>query len=155
MVLMSPGLSGYQEQDPSYLQPIIKLGGALQAGDTEWAAEIVSAMTFQGKGPRDLPVSLQTAVAYVKRSFKSYVESGNYTRIPQFQEAQPVNRLKEIKTEVLLIHGDQDAAYIARNVEKLNSEIKGSKVIELENVAHLLNLEKANDVNQHLIDFLK
>ena len=153
MALLSPGLIGVQETDASYLEPIMALGQAFQNGETDKAIDIIEDFTFYGQGLRQLPAHMDTAVAYVRNAFGRYVNSGNHMRIPQFAELQPLSRLSEIRSKVLVIHGDQDCDYIKLNIEAFQQNIPDLQLVTLKGAAHLLNVEKPEEVNQHLADF--
>lgn len=155
MVLISPGLAGVQEQDTSYLDPIIQLGQALQKNDLKSATDIVEKITFYGRGQRSLPATMDTTVAYVRKAFTRYIESGNYTRPPKLREAAPSLRLAEIKNQTLMIHGNLDALYIDNNVKVLHEGISTSKIATIPGVAHLVNIEADLAVNKLLIDFFQ
>ncbi|MCE7990385.1 MAG: alpha/beta hydrolase [Roseivirga sp.] len=154
LVLMSPGLAGIQEQDMSYLGPIIELGQALQKNDIKSATDIVEKITFYGRGERSLPASMDTTVAYVRKAFASYIESGNYTRPPKLKETAPASRLADIDKSTLIIHGLEDAAYIENNVEVLHEGISASTISAIPAAAHLVNIEAHLVVNKLLNDFL-
>lgn len=153
LVLMSPGLSGVQEQDTSYLNPIIAMGSALQAGNIEEATNLVEKITFYGAGPRELPDELQSTMNYVRTAFRSYVESGNYTRPPKLNETNPAEKLREIKVPTLLIHGSHDSPYIGNNIKYLEKEIINAKTYLVNAAAHLVNLERPEEINSQLLDF--
>lgn len=153
VVFMSPGLAGVQEQDMSYMEPIVQLGQALQKNDLKSAADIVEKITFYSHGERTLPASMDTTVAYVRKAFTQYIESGNYTRPPKLRETAPASRLAEIKKPTLIIHGDLDAPYINNNVKVLNKGISASKIAAIPAAAHLVNIEADLAVNKLLIDF--
>jgi len=64
-------------------------------------------------------------------------------------------RLHEIKSEVLILSAEKDKSCPTSMGEKMNELITNSKFIVIKGAAHQSVLEKAPEVNQVIIDFLK
>ncbi|MFX1340266.1 MAG: alpha/beta fold hydrolase [Promethearchaeota archaeon] len=64
-------------------------------------------------------------------------------------------RLHEIKSEVLILSAQKDKSCPVSMGEKMHELIPNSKFIVIEGAAHQSVLEKAPEVNQVIIDFLK
>lgn len=64
------------------------------------------------------------------------------------------NNLQNIRSETLIIWGDQDRTYPWRQTEQLWTSIKNSKLAVLPNYAHAAHLENPNIFNFVLMDFL-
>ena len=62
--------------------------------------------------------------------------------------------LKNIKNKTLIIWGDQDKSYKFFQVETLNKNINDSKLIIIKGCAHNVHLEKPNEFNITLEQFL-
>ena len=58
------------------------------------------------------------------------------------------NRILDINVPTLVIHGNLDFPFIADRCRYLASEIPGAEQQEIEGAAHMVNLEKPNEVNQ-------
>lgn len=153
LILLSPGLSGVQEEDSSYLKPLMALGTAVQAGDKAAAAEIVLDMTFRGRREERIKSFLQEQ-AYVKQSFLSYIESPSATRPIQLIDSTPRQSLKNIGSPTLIIEGQKDLPYMARNARVLSSSIPAARLIRLPNAGHMVNVEAEEKVNQAILKFL-
>jgi pimeloyl-ACP methyl ester carboxylesterase len=72
-------------------------------------------------------------------------------------EAEPPsawNRIREIDVPTLVIHGNLDFSFLADRCRYLASEIPGAEQLEIEGVAHMVNLEKSIVVNQAIHKFL-
>jgi pimeloyl-ACP methyl ester carboxylesterase len=65
-----------------------------------------------------------------------------------------VDTLKNIKSETLIIWGDQDKSYNLEQIQTLENNIKNSKLIIFKNCAHNVHLEKIDQFNQTIKDFL-
>ena len=74
---------------------------------------------------------------------------------PVMQQNPPAyERLSTLKMPVLIIHGDKDLPYIMETSKYLEATIPGSKRLLITDAAHLLNIEKASEVNKAMLSFL-
>jgi pimeloyl-ACP methyl ester carboxylesterase len=63
-------------------------------------------------------------------------------------------RLSEIKVPTLLILGDRDVPQIKATIETLEKGIVGSKKVVVHGAGHLVNMERPDEFNRALFDFL-
>ena len=74
---------------------------------------------------------------------------------PTLQKNPPaIDKLGTIKAPVLIIHGDKDLPYMMESNMFLEKNIPGAKRVLLNDVAHMLNMEKPAEVNKLIMDFL-
>ena len=66
-----------------------------------------------------------------------------------------VENLKNIKNETLIIWGDQDRVYNFNQVETLNDNIPNSDLVIIKGCSHNVHLEKPDEFNKTVNDFLK
>jgi len=66
-----------------------------------------------------------------------------------------INNLKDIKNETLIIWGDQDRAYNYSQVETLKNNISNSSLKIINGCSHNVHLEKPDEFNNCVSDFLK
>ena len=66
-----------------------------------------------------------------------------------------INNLKNIKNETLIIWGDQDRAYNYSQVETLKNNISNSSLKIINGCSHNVHLEKPDEFNNCVSDFLK
>ena len=66
-----------------------------------------------------------------------------------------VDNLKNIKNKTLIIWGDQDKAYNYSQVETLNNNISDSDLIIIKGCSHNVHLEKPDEFNNAVNEFLK
>ena len=66
-----------------------------------------------------------------------------------------VENLKNIKNEILIIWGNQDRAYNFNQIETLNNNIPNSDLKIIDGCSHNVNLEKLDEFNITVEDFLK
>ena len=76
---------------------------------------------------------------------------GDYLACDQFDR---LARVKEIKVPCLIFSGSEDKLTVPKFQDYLHEQIAGSKLIRLENAGHILNLEKAKEVNRAIEEFM-
>ncbi len=64
-------------------------------------------------------------------------------------------RLSEMHIPTLIIVGDQDVELILKIADTLEKEITGAKKVLISGTAHHLNLEKPEEFNHVVIEFLE
>jgi len=94
--------------------------------------------------------------------FDICIEAGKQTAIEAanncllaFKNWNGVDNLKNIKNETLIIWGDQDKSYSFEQVQTLEKNIVNSKLIIFKNCAHNVHLEKVEQFNKIVFDFIK
>lgn len=65
-----------------------------------------------------------------------------------------IDRLSEITAPTLVIVGDQDLPHAAANADLITSRIPGSRTVVIKDAAHLPSLERPEEFNRVLLDFL-
>ncbi len=63
--------------------------------------------------------------------------------------------LSKISAKTLIVVGAEDALTPAADSEKMHRAIPGSRLVVLENAGHVSNLERTEQFNEALIDFLR
>src|SRR5215510_7995789 len=63
--------------------------------------------------------------------------------------------LPKISIPTLILVGAEDAITPVADSEKMNQAIAGSHLVVLENAGHVSNLERTDQFNEALLDFLK
>ena len=94
--------------------------------------------------------------------FDICIESGKQTNIEAvdnallaFKNWNGVKALKNIKNETLIVWGDQDKSYGISEIETLNKNISNSSLTIFKGCAHNVHLEKVNEFNKRILEFLK
>ena len=62
--------------------------------------------------------------------------------------------LSKITVPTLILVGAEDAITPVVDSEKMNARIPGSRLVVLENAGHVSNLERTEEFNDALLDFL-
>jgi len=93
--------------------------------------------------------------------FNTCVESGNQTSIEAadnalvaFKNWNGVDALKNIKNETLIVWGNKDRSYNINQINTLKENILNSSLIIFEGCAHNVHLEKVNEFNKKIYEFL-
>jgi 3-oxoadipate enol-lactonase len=69
-------------------------------------------------------------------------------------EHPAITRLSEIAAPTLVIVGDHDLPHCIANADLITSKVAGSRKVIIENAAHLPSLERPEEFNRVLLDFL-
>ena len=70
------------------------------------------------------------------------------------REPPAISRLSEIRVPTLIIVGDQDVRDILKIADILEKGIPGAKKVVIAGTAHHLNMEKPEEFNRIVLDFL-
>lgn len=80
-------------------------------------------------------------------------EEENATQ-PRTLEPPAISRLSEIHVPTLIIIGDQDVDHILKIADILEKGIPGARKVVIPGTAHHLNMEKPQEFNRIVLDFL-
>ena len=93
--------------------------------------------------------------------FKTCVEAGKQTSIEAadnaliaFKNWNGLDTLKNIKNETLIVWGDQDKSYKKKEIELLKKNILNSSLVIFKECAHNVHLEKVDEFNDKIQEFL-
>ncbi len=80
----------------------------------------------------------------------------NSTEEGQYQPLDPpaIGRLGEIRVPTLVIVGDQDVPYIVDIAERLAAGIAAAKKTVISGAAHMVNMERPDEFNRIVLEFL-
>lgn len=153
LVLVGPGLGGYQFTMAGIGEQAAAMREAYQQGDKERAAELWTQIWVDG--PTREPEMVETAVrarAYdmILRMF--HLPDGAGER----QEIAPpaIERLSAIHAPTLIILGEHDTPDIHAIVVLLEKQIPNARLVRMADTAHMLNMEKPDAFNQNVLAFL-
>ncbi|MCB0463881.1 MAG: alpha/beta hydrolase [Flavobacteriaceae bacterium] len=154
LVLVSPGLNGWSYfQDSVASENYTLREVAMSDNDTLKAAELFH--KNWAIGPRRNKAKLNAA--FVEQSFrliKSTMQKHWKAEWSKLDTLPAIDRLEKINVPTLVLIGEEDAKDILMIGEKYHKDIPKCTLIEMENVAHLINMEKPELFNQILSDFL-
>lgn len=158
LVLIAPGIHGfeqYQPVDSLTLSWYPEMQEALDKRDTVKAARIFT--QAWAEGPYRSADSLKAPVSrYVFEATLDNMRMHKISGWPVLRKDPPAfARLSSIKAPVLIIHGNQDLPYINEASRYLEKTIPNARRVLLTDVAHMLNMEKPEEVNRLILQFLQ
>ncbi len=158
LILVASGLSGYPQRMTETIQAFIgQYYGALQQKDIPSAVE--ATVRFFTDGPRRTPeqVNAQARARIAEMSTQHIQWHGDpiaHQRRMLPLEPPAVNRLAEVKMPTLIVVGDQDAPEVLEIADTLEQGIAGAKKLVLPGTAHHLHMEKPQEFNRVVLEFL-
>jgi len=158
LVLVSPALSGYQYQGPPP-QAVLEMIEARKAGTLEHAAELQAQIWADGPKRNSEQSNPEVHKAVRQMSLDSLRLQANIIRETAFLIEEPlhpsaIERLEQIKVPTLVIVGDLDDDSEKAIAHVLTTHLIGAKEVIIKGVAHLPNMEKPEEFNQIVREFL-
>ena len=153
LVLIAPGMPGYEYRDKETLAKDVILEGLIASGRREEVADMLVGIWVVGL-KRDRGTVDSAARALVREMILD-----NYASVTdKFPETPPVfdvmSRLVEIRVPTLVMIGDSDLPDMQAISRLVTDRIHGAKRQLIPNAAHLPNLENSMLFNQSVLDFL-
>ncbi len=129
----------------------LSLGGTLIARSVEISLQLWT------DGPYRTPQQVDPQVRERVRAMTTHnYERGDDEDVqPQEMEPPAAGRLSEIRVPVLIIAGGQDAEAILKIADTLEKSIAGAKKVVIPGTAHHPNMEKPQEFNRAVIEFLE
>jgi 3-oxoadipate enol-lactonase len=151
VVAVSSGLGGYRFTSEDYLKDRDAMIAAWQAGDFENVVE-----AFQRSwtdGPHRMPEQVDPLVRErVRAMARNKIESAMEGRTLR----QPaIDRLSELEVPMLVVVGELDVAGILEIADLLVDADPNAALVVVPGVAHMVNMEKPEEFNKLLLDFLE
>jgi pimeloyl-ACP methyl ester carboxylesterase len=158
LVLVSPALSGYQYQGPPP-QAVLEMIEARKAGKLEQAAELQAQIWADGPKRISDQSNREVHESVRQMSLDSLRLQADLIRQTTFLIEEPLNppaieRLEQIKVPTLVIVGDLDDDSEMAIAEVLTTRIKGAMEVIIQEGAHLPNMERPEEFNRVVLDFL-
>ena len=153
LVLVSPGLSGYEFRSEAFVEFSKRIGAAAQSEDID---AIVEAFQFAWTyGPRREPKEVDQAMREkVRRMVKENVERWDERNVEYRPLPLAIERLDSLRVPVLALVGNLDMPGILEIVQLVESNVAGSQTVMVPGVAHLINMEKPEEFNRIVLGFL-
>ena len=107
-------------------------------------------------GPRRKPEQVNTKMRELVRMMNA-----NNFAIPQGKgrsiALQPLafDRLEEIRVPTMVIAGEEDIPDVLESTEQVAMRIQGTRKVLISNAAHMVSMEKSEEFNKIVLDFLK
>lgn len=154
LVLVAPGLPGYRAPEDKFDEEMSKkYDAAIKAGDHSLAAEINTQTWVDGPGrkPTDLDPEFRNRA---KKLIHHTIDLGIGEGEGAFAKPLAAGRLSEIKAPTLLILGTEDMQGMQDIADQIEKGIAGIRRVNMQGTAHLPPMEKPEEFNRIVLDFL-
>jgi 3-oxoadipate enol-lactonase len=153
LVLVSPGLSGYEFKSREFIDFSNRIGVAAQSEDIEAIVEAFQTAWTDGprRGPDEIDPTVREKVrAMVNENVERWDErNAEYRPLPL-----AIERLDGLSVPVLALVGNLDMPGIREIVELVESEALDARMVMMPGVAHMINMEKPDEFNRIVLEFL-
>lgn len=156
LIPVCAGLSGFEPSDTdSELAYWEQLEAADKAGDSARVNEMEVHLWVDGLGrtPEQVNPTIRERVWEMNGLALAREAEANLAQ-PQRLDPPAVGRLSEIHVPTLVIIGDQDLSATRQTADKLASDIPGARKVVIHDTAHVPNMEKSDEFNRLVLDFL-
>jgi 2-hydroxy-6-oxonona-2,4-dienedioate hydrolase len=128
---------------------------AFESGDFDLVAEIETQIWFDGMGrtPEQVNPTMRKLLYEMNRLALSHEVKELGKRLPN-TETPAFDRLENLKIPVLIVVGSQDTPYILAAADYMKEKIKSASKITIEDAAHLPNMEKPQEFQKVVENFL-
>ncbi len=149
LILIAPGLSSWKDE----IAPA--LGELSKVAKGEGAAKAIELILADPSMPTDEQAEARQKMSQIL-SENTHLFDSNFAYVRLMEPGDPpaIDRLVEIGAPTLLLVGERDHAAIHANVDKLQEGIGGAKKVLIMGAGHMINLEKPNELNRVVLDFL-
>jgi 3-oxoadipate enol-lactonase len=152
LILVGSGISG-RKHSVEYDQMIDEIDQLVVEKGLDAAIDREMEVWLYGRGRTAADVDPQLRAAVREMDFYN---SARYPPDAEPQRIQPpaVGRLKEIRVPTLVIVGDRDVDDIRQAADELARGIDGARLVVMPGVAHVPNMERPEDFNRLVVEFL-
>lgn len=153
LILASPGLRGYEFRDNWVTSKFNVMIGALGQQNLSGAVEVFLTMWVDGphRPPDEVsPVVRDQVRQMVTRAFRLSRLAPNCKGL----EPPAAGRLSEVNTPTLVIVGEKDARDILAIGQMIHEGVRGSQLACVRDAGHTLPMEKPDEFNRLVEDFL-
>jgi pimeloyl-ACP methyl ester carboxylesterase len=152
LVLVGSGISGSNLGQADHAL-FAEVEAADKAGDMD--AVNRAEVRLWVDGPRRPEGSAPAEVRALVLDMNGRAFRSDFASAPQQKLDPPaIGRLHEIAAPTLVIVGDEDLPHAAANADIITSSISGARTVVIKGAAHLPSLERPQDFNRVLRDFL-
>jgi pimeloyl-ACP methyl ester carboxylesterase len=153
LILVSPGLTGYEFKSKVLEENNRLLFKAITDRNPDMIVEYFQRSWTDG--PHRSPDQVDSTVrANVRLMARETVQKYNFRSLEKRLDPPAINRLPEIKIPTLTVVGKFDMPGIIEIVNMIERDIDGAKKVELDSVAHMVNMEKPKEFNNIVLEFL-
>ena len=152
LILVGSGIGG-REHSAAYHQMMDELDELLADKGLDAAIDREMEIWLYGRGRTAADVDPRIRAAVREMDFYN---SARYPPDAEPERIQPpaIGRLDEIRVPTLVIVGDRDVDDVRQAAEELERGIRGARLVVMPGVAHVPNMERPEDFNRLVLDFL-
>jgi len=154
LVLVSPGLSGFDFNDDEMARYWREMGPAIESGNyAGWTAVFAR---WWCDGPHRQPADVDSTVrAQVLEMISGSEQRWRYWSLSRGIDPPAAGRLGEIHKPTLAVEGSLDMMVIHAVVDSVVAHVPGARRVVIPDAAHMLTMEKPEQFNEVLLDFLQ
>lgn len=152
LVLVGAGISGRQPSD-AFKAQMAEIDALYERGLIDEVVERELEIWLYGKGrsAADVDPAVREAVRQMDRNTTE--------RFPADAKPQPIDppassRLEDVRVPTLVIVGDLDVDHVHDRARELVDGIAGARLAVMHGVAHVPNMERPDEFNRLVLDFL-
>ncbi len=152
LVLVGAGISGRQPPD-AFKTQMDEIDALYERGLIDQVIERELEIWLYGKGrtAADVDPAIREAVREMDRNT---TERFPADAKPERIEPPAIGRLGEVHVPTLVIVGDLDVDHVQEGARVLSKGIAGARMAVMRGVAHLPNMERPDEFNRLVLDFL-
>lgn len=153
LVLVGPGVSGYDFGTEEMNRYVEELTAAFQADDFSAVTEVFA--RWWCDGPQRTPDQVDPTVRrHVLDMLAGSGQRWRYYGLEQNLEPPAALRLADIRAPTLVVLGSLDVPVIHDVAELLIQEVPEARLATISGVAHMVNMEKPDEFNRVVLEFL-
>jgi len=155
LVLVGSGLSGFRFDSPEVQEARPEAIEAWGAGDWDRVTEIFQRQWTDGphRSPGEVDPEVRETVRAMIRSTLERAADGQVTE-GRTMDPPAIERLDELEAPTLLVVGELDMPDIHEIADLLVTANPRAELIEIDGVAHMVNLERPEEFNRVVLAFL-
>ena len=147
LVLVSPGLRGYEFRDPWIATHFAAMLQALEQRNLSAAVEVF--LTMWVDGPNRTPAQVDPGVRErVRRMVTHAFPMSRHAPNSRGLEPPAAGRLSGVTAPTLVVLGEKDAPDIHAIAELIREGVAGSRLTTIRDAAHTLVLERPSEFNR-------
>jgi len=153
LVLAAPGASGYEFKGEAFQKNNEQLEKAFAEGDVTRAIEYFQRSWTDGpfREPSGVDPDVREKVRTMAADTLADWESRS---IMQELDPPAIGRFEEIHAPTLAVLGDLDMPGIHEIVDLIRAKVSGAQKVVIPDVAHMVNMERPEEFNKIVLDFL-
>jgi pimeloyl-ACP methyl ester carboxylesterase len=151
LIVVGSGLGGYSFEGEVLMNFSEQIMAAREQGDYEREVELRLQLWVDGRSRTSDQVDPQVRA----RAREMLMRRPGLQGEGQSLEPAALGRLNEIEIPTLILVGDRDEANIATIADLLANNIRGAQKVIIPDTAHLPNMEKPEQFNRLVLEFLQ